>query len=170
MASLSFEIARAQANGDVISNEAGSFNSSMRSLENQGLEVGDTWKFPSDGYKVCKTKVGNTENVEYIWVVLTNGNAKKFFPSTFMKARTIYELDEKSRPKIVMTADGKPMRAMTTGTATDEYRKHPTVNDAMNALAGRTVTVSAIETKSTLNYNDSSRVQNTQFCKIDFVD
>lgn len=169
MANLSFEQQRAQANGDVIATEAGKFNSQMRSLENQGLEVGDTWTFPTDGYKVCTTKVGNTEGVEYVWVELTNGNAKKFFPSSFMKARTVYELDEKQRPRMKVDASGKPIRAITTGSAAEEFRKHPTVDKAMKALAGKTITVKEINVVQTLNYNDSSRLQNTQICKLDIV-
>lgn len=167
MANLEFEIARATANGDVKSTSEG-FSTKMRSLENQGLEAGDTWTFP-EKFDIYTTTVGSTEGVEYIWIELTSGNAKKFFPSTFMKSRTLYELDEKQRPRVLLDKNKVPMRACTTGNATEEFRKHPTVNEAMQALAGKTVTVSKIDTKPTLNYNDSSKLQQTQFCEINFV-
>lgn len=169
MANLSNEQKRAELNGDVIATTVGQFKGAVRSLENQGLEAGDTWTFPSDGYKICTTTIGNSGDVEYIWIELENGNAKKFFPGTFTKSRGLFEMDDKLRIKPVMGPDNKQIRKKTEGTAAEEFRKHTSINDAMNALAGKKVTVSKVETAKTQNYNNPSQLQNTQFYTIDFV-
>lgn len=170
MAKLKFEIERAQLNGDVIATEVGEFTQAQRSLENQGLEAGDTWTFPKDGYKVCKTKVGNTEGIEYIWIELENGNAKKFFPSTFTKSRGIFEEDSKGRPTAVLGKDGMQIRMKTTGTATDLFRTEASVQGGMMKLAGKKVTVTKVTPAKILNFNDNSKLQNTQFYTIDIVE
>ena len=169
MGNLVFEQERARIDGDNISTTVGEFNGSVRSLENQGLELGDTWTFPKDGYQVCTTKVGDTDGIEYIWIELENGNAKKFFPSTFTKSRGLYELDEKDRPKPIQNADNTPKRKKTEGTATEIFRSKASINEAMNALAGKRVTVSNVETVKTLNFRDSSKLVNTQFYTIDLA-
>lgn len=169
MANLQFEIERAKQNGDVIAETVGEFSGATRSLENQGLEVGDTWTFPKDGYKVCKTKIGNTEGVEYIWIELENGNSKKFFPSTFTKSRGLFEMDDKLRPKPLVDEKGVQIRMKTEGNAAELFRAEPTVQKAMMALAGKKVTVSNVRTGKILNFNDNSKLQNTQFYTIDIV-
>lgn len=170
MANLQFEIERAKAQGDVISETVGEFSGATRSLENMGLEQGDTWRFPKDGYKVCKTKIGNTEDVEYIWIELENGNSKKFFPSTFTKSRGLFEMDDKLRPKALLDANGKQIRMQTDGAAADLYRSKSTVQQSMMQLAGKRVTVSQVRTGKILNFNDNSKLQNTQFYTIDILE
>lgn len=170
MAHLEFEIERAAANGDVIATEIGSFSGAQRSLENLGLEVGDTWTFPKDGYKVCLTKVGNTENIEYIWINLENGSAKKFFPSTFTKSRGLFEEDEKGRPAPLLGKDGMQVRMKTEGSAAELFRTEATVDEGMNKLRGKKVTVTKVTNGKILNFNDPNRTQNTQFYTIELVE
>lgn len=144
MARLEVEKSRAIASG-------------VRSLEVVSLEVGDQFTFPTE-YEVYEQKInGNT--AQYIWITLVNGNAKKFYPSTFTKSR------------IVCDEDGTPTgeRKYTTGTAAEEYRRHGTVDEAMRALAGRTVKVTNIEIIRTLRFGTTS-VMSTPIPTIDFVD
>lgn len=154
MAKLDVEKARALANGDT---PVTGFSGGVRSLENVALEVGDEFIFP-DKYEVFEQKFGESI-AQYIWVVLANENAKKFYPSTFTKSRAVYN------------EDGTPtaVRKHTLGTAAEEFRKHATVNDAMNALAGKRVKVTNIETIRTIRYG-TNQVVNTQIPQIDFVE
>lgn len=154
MANLTVEKARAIANGD---KQVAGFSGGIRSLENVALELNDTFTFPTS-YEVFEQKIGDNK-VQYIWVTLENGNAKKFYPSTFTKARTVFNEDG--------TSTG--VRKYTLGTAAEEFRNHGTVEEGMMALAGKKVKVTNIEVISTLRYN-SDKLQNTQIPTIDIVE
>lgn len=154
MANLTVEKARALANGD---KQVAGFSGGIRSLENVALELNDTFTFPTS-YEVFEQKIGDNK-VQYIWVTLENGNAKRFYPSTFTKARTVFNEDG--------TSTG--VRKYTLGTAAEEFRKHGTVEEGMKALAGKKVKVTNIEVVSTLRYN-SDKLQNTQIPTIDIVE
>lgn len=154
MANLTVEKARALANGD---KQVAGFSGGIRSLENVALELNDTFTFPTT-YEVFEQKIGDNK-VQYIWVTLENGNAKRFYPSTFTKARTVFNEDG--------TSTG--VRKYTLGTAAEEFRKHGTVEEGMRALAGKKVKVTNIEVVSTLRYN-SDKLQNTQIPTIDIVE
>lgn len=154
MANLTVEKARALANGD---KQVAGFSGGIRSLENVALELNDTFTFPTS-YEVFEQKIGDNK-VQYIWVTLENGNAKRFYPSTFTKARTVFNEDG--------TSTG--VRKFTLGTAAEEFRKHGTVEEGMRALAGKKVKVTNIEVVSTLRYN-SDKLQNTQIPTIDIVE
>ena len=153
MASLTIEMARAKANGD---KKVSGFKGAQRSLENVALEKGDRFTFPQS-YDVYEQKIGEN-TVQYVWVEI-NGNAKKFFPSTFTKSRTIYNEDG--------TSTGE--RVHTLGTAADKYREFGTVEEGMKALAGKTVEVSDVQVVRTLRFGTSS-VMNTQIPTIDIVE
>lgn len=154
MANLTVEKARALANGD---KQVAGFSGGIRSLENVALELNDTFTFPTT-YEVFEQKIGDNK-VQYIWVTLENGNAKRFYPSTFTKARTVFNEDG--------TSTG--VRKYTLGTAAEEFRKYGTVEEGMKALAGKKVKVTNIEVVSTLRYN-SDKLQNTQIPTIDIVE
>lgn len=154
MANLTVEKARALANGD---KQVAGFSGGIRSLENVALELNDTFTFPTS-YEVFEQKIGDNK-VQYIWITLENGNAKRFYPSTFTKARTVFNEDG--------TSTG--VRKYTLGTAAEEFRKHGTVEEGMMALAGKKVKVTKIEVVSTLRYN-SDKLQNTQIPTIDIVE
>lgn len=153
MATLEEEIKRATTNGD---KQVAGFTGSVRSLENLALEKGDKFTMPND-YKVYAQKLGDNE-VEYIWVVLQNGNAKKFFPSTFTKSRVRYN------------EDGTPTteRVHTKGTAAELYRKYVTVKEGMDALKGKTLEVTDIENVRTLRFN-TTQLMTSQIPTIDLV-
>ena len=153
MAKLEVEMARAAANGD---KKVTGFNGGVRSLENVALELNDTFTFPTT-FDVYEQKIGDN-TAQYIWVTLEDGNAKRFYPSTFTKSRTIYNEDG--------TSTGN--RKFTLGTAAEEFRKHGTVEEGMNALAGKRVKVTNIETIRTIRYG-TNQVVNTQIPQIDFV-
>lgn len=153
MATLEVEIKRAKAAGDV---EVTGFSGEVRSLENLGLEVGDEWTFPTK-YKVYKQKIEN-RSAEYIFVDI-NGNAKRFYPSTFTKSRTVYNEDK--------TSTGN--RVHTLGTAADLFRSAGSVDEAMKLLAGKKVKVTDVTTIRTLRF-DRTELTNTTIPTIDLVD
>lgn len=154
MAKLEVEMARAAANGD---EKVTGFKGGVRSLENVALELNDTFTFPTT-FDVYEQKIGDNK-AQYIWITLEDGNAKRFYPSTFTKSRAVYN------------EDGTPtaVRKHTLGTAAEEFRKYGTVNDGMNALAGKRVKVTNIETIRTIRYG-TNQVVNTQIPQIDFVE
>lgn len=154
MAKLEVEMARAKAAGD---KKTTGFKGAQRSLENVSLETGDQFTFPTQ-YEVYEQKIGDN-TAQYIWVTLADGNAKRFYPSTFTKSRTVYNEDG--------TSTGE--RKFTIGTAAEEYRKYGTVEDGMKALAGKTVKVSDMEIIRTLRFGTTS-LMNTQIPTIDFVE
>ena len=82
MAKLEVEKARALANGD---KKVTGFKGGVRSLENVALEVGDQFTFPTE-FEVYEQKIGDN-TAQYIWVTLADGNAKRFYPSTFTKSQ-----------------------------------------------------------------------------------
>ena len=153
MAKLEVEMARAAANGD---KKVTGFTGGVRSLENVALELNDTFTFPIT-FDVYEQKIGDN-TAQYIWVTLEDGNAKRFYPSTFTKSRTIYNEDGTSTEN----------RKFTLGTAAEEFRKHGTVEEGMNALAGKRVKVTNIETIRTIRYG-TNQVTNSQIPQIDFV-
>lgn len=153
MASLEVEIARNIARGDV---QVSGFSGAVRSLENLGLEAGDTFTIPNE-FAVYEQKIGDNK-VQYIMVELENGNAKPFYPSTFTKSRTVFNEDG--------TSTG--IRKYTLGTAADEFRKHGEVNVAMNALKGKKLKVTKIEPVRTLRYGTDT-LMTAQIPTIDFV-
>lgn len=152
MGKLAMEIARNKANGDV---EINGFTGGIRSLENSSLEIGDEFTIP-ETFKVFKSKRFN--DAQYIMVELKNGNAKQFFPSTFTKSRTVYDENKQSTG----------VRVHTLGTAAEEFRSHADVAEGMNALKGKTLKVTKIDTIRTLRY-DRPELMDAQILTIDIV-
>lgn len=152
--SLSFEKERAINSGD---KQVGGFTGAVRSLDNFGLEEGDTFTLPTV-YEVFEQKLGGNR-VQYIFIELTNGKVKKFYPSTFTKSRTIYN------------EDGTPtnQRFSTKGSAAELFRSHTSIPAAMDALKGKTLKVTKIETVRTLRYG-SIALMDAQIPTIDIVD
>lgn len=152
MATLAVEIQRAVSNGD---KKIAKFTGSVRSLENLNLEVNDEWTFPEQ-YDVYEQKLGDN-TVQYIFIEI-NGNAKKFYPSTFTKSRTIYNEDG--------TSTGE--RVHTEGTAAELFRSAGSVDEAMKLLAGKKVKVTDMKTVRTLRYGTTS-LMNATIPTIDLV-
>lgn len=153
MATLAVEIKRAEAAGD---KKIAGFTGAVRSLENLNLEVNDEWTFPTS-YDVYDQKIGDN-HAQYIFIEV-NGNAKKFYPSTFTKSRTIYNEDGTSTEQ----------RVHTEGTAAELFRSAGSVNEAMKLLAGKKVKVTDVKTIRTLRY-DSTSLMNATIPTIDLVE
>ena len=145
MATLAVEIKRAEAAGD---KKIAGFTGAVRSLENLNLEVGDEWTFPTS-YDVYDQKIGDN-HAQYIFIEV-NGNAKKFYPSTFTKSRTIYNEDGTSTEQ----------RVHTEGTAAELFRSAGSVNEAMKLLAGKKVKVTNVRNVRTLRYGTTSLMNAT---------
>lgn len=146
MATLAIEIERAINGGD---KKVGTkFSGAVRSLENLNLEVGDEWTFP-ENYEVYEQKLGDN-SVQYIFVEI-NGNAKKFYPSTFTKSRMIYNEDG--------TTTGE--RVHTEGSAAELFRTAGSIEDGMNKLKGKKVKVTNMKTIRTLRYGTTSLMNAT---------
>ena len=156
MSRLDVEIARARENGD---KKVSGFTGGVRSLENVAFEVNEEFTFPTT-FDVYEQYFGDTGKAQYIWVQIKGTeNVKRFYPSTFSKIRTVYNEDG--------TSTGK--RKYTQGTAAEFYRKFATVEEAMRALAGKTVKITKLDPVRTLRYG-STTVITTQIPTIDFVD
>lgn len=153
MATLAVEIKRAEAAGD---KKIAGFTGAVRSLENLNLEVNDEWTFPTS-YDVYDQKIGDN-HAQYIFIEV-NGNAKKFYPSTFTKSRTIYNEDGTSTEQ----------RVHTEGTAAELFRSAGSVNEAMKLLAGKKVKVTDVKTVRTLRYGTTS-LMNATIPTIDLVE
>lgn len=153
MATLAVEIKRAEAAGD---KKIAGFTGAVRSLENLNLEVNDEWTFPTS-YDVYDQKIGDN-HAQYIFIEV-NGNAKKFYPSTFTKSRTIYNEDGTSTEQ----------RVHTEGTAAELFRSAGSVNEAMKLLAGKKVKVTDMKTVRTLRYGTTS-LMNATIPTIDLVE
>ena len=153
MATLAVEIKRAEAAGD---KKIAGFTGAVRSLENLNLEVNDEWTFPTS-YDVYDQKIGDN-HAQYIFIEV-NGNAKKFYPSTFTKSRTIYNEDGTSTEQ----------RVHTEGTAAELFRSAGSVDEAMKLLAGKTVKVTDVKTVRTLRYGTTS-LMNATIPTIDLVE
>lgn len=145
MATLAVEIKRAEAAGD---KKIAGFTGAVRSLENLNLEVGDEWTFPTS-YDVYDQKIGDN-HAQYIFIDV-KGNAKKFYPSTFTKSRTVYNEDGSSTEQ----------RVHTEGTAAELFRSAGSVDEAMKLLAGKKVKVTDVKTVRTLRYGTTSLMNAT---------
>lgn len=153
MAILAVEIKRAEAAGD---KKIAGFTGAVRSLENLNLEVGDEWTFPTS-YDVYDQKIGEN-HAQYIFIDV-KGNAKKFYPSTFTKSRTVYNEDGSSTEQ----------RVHTEGTAAELFRSAGSVDEAMKLLAGKKVKVTDVKTVRTLRYGTTS-LMNATIPTIDLVE
>ena len=145
---MAVEIERAQKRGD---RKLAKFEGAVRSLENINLEKGDTFTIPTT-FEVYEQKFGDTGKAQYIFVEVENNGVKTvkpFYPSTMTKTRAIHN------------EDGTPTgtRMSTKGTAAEEFRKHGGVQEAMEALAGKTLVVSNIETVRTLRFGTTSLME-----------
>lgn len=147
----------------------GSIKSSFSGVRRQGgesiLALGDEWTFPmSYDDNVCTNE--NFNDAEYIYVETKPGVEKPFYVSTFDKSIEIFE-PAKTRngfPK------GTGVRKATSGEVIDFVAEFISVDEMMEALKGRRVKISKVETFQTQDYNNPHRVRNAQIYTIDFAD
>ena len=129
MLDLQDEIKRAMAQGD---RKVAKLTGAVRSTDIITVNVGDVFTIP-EKYEAYETRfVGNDgkERVSpYIWVTLENGEPRKLFPSSLTRTRSVFNEDG--------TATGQ--RVTTEGTAVDEFKKHPTLDAAVDAIKGKKI-------------------------------
>ena len=154
--------ALAQAN-----NSAGNgFQGDVRVFDLTSLEKGDKVKIEFNNEDVINQKMGEREVdgkkepiiAQYIVLQTEGGKVVNFYPSVFTKARKVYN------------ADGTPtsLWARTGGTAAAEYKKHESVQEAMEALKGRTIEVTDSVSVHTKAYGRNEFVD-TNILTIDLV-
>lgn len=135
------------------------FTGEMRSVENQGLELGDVLVMPDNLDEVRVRKFGKGK-AEYVFCKLDGTNdVKAFYPSTFYKRRMVVE------------EDGMPTGQFkyATGTAAELARSFASVNEAMTALLGKKIKVTRIEEFNTLQYGTTTVVSG-QVAQLDLVE
>lgn len=155
MATLVVEEARAIARGD---KKVNGFSGAVRSLENVGLEKGDVLNIP-EKFDVYEQKIGDG-TAQYILCKLGDTeNVKPFYPGTFTKRRAVYN------------EDGSPTGTFvhTTGSAADLFRTYGKVEDGMNALRGKKIMVTDVQSVRTLRYGTTS-LMTAQIPVIDLVE
>jgi len=158
MSTMAMEIKRNKERGD---KRVNGFSGAQRSLDNMGLEVGDTFTFPEE-YEVYEQNL-NGNKVQYIMVEMldgpSKGMAKPFYPSTFTKTRRVYESD----------GTATTVRKHTMGTAAELYRTAASVAEGMDKLKGETVRVDIIEDVPTLRFG-SNQMTTAQIPTINIVE
>lgn len=135
------------------------FTGEVRSIENEGLEEGDVLVFPQNYDDIYERKFG-TATAQYFLCQLDGTDmVKPFYPSTFTKSRTIYDEDGNSTGT----------RVHTMGTAAKLFRTFGSVKEAMDALKGKKVKVTKIDTIRSWNIA-RKEVANAQIPTLDLVE
>ena len=141
------------------------FTGAVRSLENAGLElndvivVPDNYVFEGEGRNTFVQTFG-TNDVPFVICKLDGTDqVKRFFPSTFTKRRRVYDDNKQPTAKFVWTL----------GTAAEKYRSFTSVKDAMEALKGKKIKVTKLETFKTMRY-DRPELMDCQILTLDFID
>lgn len=151
---MAVEVERAIKGGDA---KVAGFSKAIRSLDNPGFVEGETFTIPKhfDVYETHFHVGDKTYSAEYINVETSLGAVKKFFPSTFTKSTS-----EVREVNGLLELTGN--RVVTSGTATEEFRKYGTVQEGMLALAGKTIKVSKVTPVKGFAYRkvDETRVYN----------
>lgn len=139
-----------------------SFLGEMRDAEIVTFKEGDVFTIPAQ-FDILGVKLaGSSDPVPFI-LVETDGKdgkgfAKRFFPSTFWKSRTVYTKDKVPTEKHVSVS----------GTVVDFVHQYTTVEDAMNALKGKKLKISKMTSVVTLSFRGN--LVNTNIPVIDFVE
>ncbi len=153
MGKLTVEIDRAIAAGD---KKISKFTGAVRNLETI-LAQGDEFTMPTDySGQVYEQTIGNGK-AQYIFVETTNGEVRKLYPSVFTKRRQVVDEND------VVTSTFKS----TTGSAADAFKAEGSVEKAMDALKGKTLVVTAVETIRTPAFGRPGEVVNTNIYTID---
>lgn len=139
-----------------------SFPGEMRDAEIITFKEGDVFTIPQE-FEIFGIKLAGSEDPVPFILVETNGKdgngfAKRFFPSTFWKSRTVYTKDKIPTEKHVSVS----------GTAVDFVHKYTTVEEAMNALKGKKLKISKMTNVVTLSFRGN--LVNTNIPVIDFVE
>ena len=139
-----------------------SFPGEMRDAEIVTFKEGDVFTIPEQ-FDILGVKLAGSEDPVPFILVETDGKdgkgfAKRFFPSTFWKSRTVYTKDKIPTEKHVSVS----------GTAVDFVHQYTTVEDAMNALKGKKLKISKMTSVVTLSFRGN--LVNTNIPVIDLVE
>ena len=146
---------RAEANGAV---KVSKFKGGVRSDDLNTLEIGDQFTIPSS-LDIYEQKVGTSGNTTQFIIVDCNGVAKNFYPSSVTKNFAIANEDA--------TLTG--VRAKTSGTFCDWFKKHGTVDEAMRGAAGHTIKVSDVKQLRRRVFGNPTETVLTGVMTLDFV-
>lgn len=139
-----------------------SFPGEMRDAEIVTFKEGDVFTVPKQ-FDILGVKLAGSEDPVPFILVETDGKdgrgfAKRFFPSTFWKSRTVYTKDKIPTEKHVSVS----------GTAVDFVHQYTTVEEAMNALKGKKIKISKMTSVITLSFRGN--LVNTNIPVIDLVE
>lgn len=139
-----------------------SFPGEMRDAEIVTFKEGDVFTIPEQ-FDILGVKLAGSEDPIPFILVETDGKdgkgfAKRFFPSTFWKSRTVYTKDKVPTDKHVSVS----------GTAVDFVHNYTTVEEAMNALKGKKLKISKMTSVVTLSFRGN--LVNTNIPVIDLVE
>lgn len=139
-----------------------SFPGEMRDAEIVTFKEGDVFTIPEQ-FDILGVKLAGSEDPVPFILVETDGKdgkgfAKRFFPSTFWKSRTVYTKDKVPTEKHVSVS----------GTAVDFVHQYTTVEEAMNALKGKKLKIAKMTSVVTLSFRGN--LVNTNIPVIDLVE
>ena len=139
-----------------------SFPGEMRDAEIVTFKEGDVFTIPEQ-FDILGVKLAGSEDPVPFILVETDGKdgkgfAKRFFPSTFWRSRTVYTKDKVPTEKHVSVS----------GTAVDFVHQYTTVEDAMNALKGKKLKIAKMTSVVTLSFRGN--LVNTNIPVIDLVE
>ena len=139
-----------------------SFPGEMRDAEVITFKEGDVFTIPEQ-FEIFGIKLAGSEDPIPFILVETDGKdgkgfAKRFFPSTFWKSRTVYTKDKVPTDKHVSVK----------GTAVDFVHQYATVEEAMDALKGKKLKISHMTSVVTLSFRGN--LVNTNIPVIDLVE
>jgi len=147
---------------------ASAFGGNVRNMDaGDPWKEGDTFTIPKN-YQVLSEPIkgsldentGKERVVTFINVEVANGNEKRiarFFPNQLAKI---------AFPVVDGVITGK---VKTTGSATAEYSKYSLVDEAMQALAGKTIKIVKDTVYTVFKFNDRPNTQQTHIYQYDLV-
>lgn len=153
MATLVDEIKRSEAGKNPDVAVEGGFTGAMPG-DIVSFNEGDVFTIP-EKFQVRKTFIKGSTGLnaaEYIFVETESGNAIKLFPGTFTKHAAVY--NEPTSVTAMPMGTGEIVR--TSGSAVELYKSKNSVQEGMEALAGKKIKVSKLTPVRTLRYGTTS--------------
>lgn len=158
--SIELEMKRSIANGGA---SLQSFTGAVPVDEISTLEKGDKFTIPTPLAVRDEPIRGSERRAQFVFAEATdvNGNKKvvRVFPAFFSKNRQV--VDQNTKQVL-------PTRMKALGSACEEYRKHASVQEAMESVAGKEITVMDKQTGYIINRFQNDEVTPTSFLTLDF--
>lgn len=160
MANYDVEYKRAEQSGD--EPVEGGFVGNVRQLGPNSFKVGDMFRIPAD-FKVFKNAQlsQNTETpVLYTFVELmssktkSTGNVRQLYPSMFQRTIYAYKKDEDAEGGATRDREAANGLGYITagGKVAEDFSQHTTVQEAMQAIAGKTIKIVEERVVNSRNY------------------